>query len=208
MNVTKQLSLIGLIATDEQTREWMAAARTPETRARIRCWSKIETLGMLMTLVGIALLCLAPFASIAVAIWSSVSDVDQPWLHWWIWGVTLGVLASGTAASLVATSRRQRACFADGQEATGTVDRAIEHPGSGDDATWWDLRISAELSDGTTLRRRLHLDGERHDRRVGGPIRFRHNTLDPDAFDDVQLVGWTDDGAESRKRSTGEGSPS
>ncbi|MFC0673016.1 hypothetical protein [Brachybacterium hainanense] len=189
----KNISLLGLVATDEQTREWMAAARTPEVRRRIRRWSKIESISMVAMLAGIALLCLAPFASIAVAVWSSVGDVDRSWLHWWVWGVTAAIVFGGTIASLLSTTRRQQACFADGRLTTGTVDRAIEHPGSGDDATWWDLRISAVLSDGAVLRRRLHVEGERLGRRKGGPIRFRHNTHDPEELDDILFDGWPDD---------------
>lgn len=186
----KHLSLLGLTTTDEQTREWMAAARTPETRARIRRWSKVETVAAVIMLVGLVMLLIAPFASIAVAVWDAITDMERTHLHWWIWVTTIGVLAIGTVGFLLGTARRERACFADGQTAVGIVERAIEHPGSGDDQTWFDLRISAVLPDGTTLRRRLHLEGEHLDRRVGRPVRFRHNTLDPDALDDVQLDGW------------------
>ena len=192
MNGMRHISLLGLVATDEQTREWMAAARTPETRARIRRWAKVETVTVFMMFAGIALLLVAPFASIAVAIWSSVTDVERTYLYWWIWGVS-GVLAvGGVVVAMVASSRRQRACFADGRIAVGTVERAIEHPGSGDDQTWFDLRISAELQGGATLRRRLHLEGEHLDRRVGRPVRFRHNTLDADDLDDLLFDGWPD----------------
>lgn len=72
----------------------------------------------------------------------------------------------------------------------GTLDRAIEHPGSGDDPTWFDLRISAVPQEGAALRRRLHVQGEGFGRRVGGPVQFRHNTFDPDDLDDVQFVDW------------------
>lgn len=61
------------------------AARTPETRARIRRWSRVESVGIVVTLLGIVLLFLAPFASVAVVIWSSITDVDRTFLHWWIW---------------------------------------------------------------------------------------------------------------------------
>lgn len=192
MNGMKHLSLIGLIATDEQTREWMAAARTPETRARIRRWSRIESVAAVIMLAGIALLVVAPFASIAAAVWDAITDMERIHLHWWIWGTTIGALAVGTVGFLLGTSRRERACFADGQTAVGVVERAIEHPGSGDDLTWFDLRISAALADGTRLHRRLHLEGEHLDRKLGRSVRFRHNTRDPDALDDVQLDGWPD----------------
>lgn len=190
MSSPRILSLVGLVGTDEQTREWMAAARTRETRARIRRWSKVETIAAFTTLAGIALLVLAPFASIGVAIWDAVTDVERTYLHWWVWGVAGVVAVGGIAVAMVASGRRERACYADGRVAVGNVERAIEHPGSGDDQTWYDLRIEAELPEGTTLRRRLHLEGEGLDRRVGGPVRFRHNSLDPDDLDDVLFIGW------------------
>ena len=174
------------------------AARTPETRARIRRWSRVESVGIVVTLLGIVLLFLAPFASVAVVIWSSITDVDRTFLHWWIWGVATAVAVPGAALWVIASDRREAARFADGQVSVGTVERAMMHPGTGDDMTWYDLRISAVLRDGTTLRRRLHLGGESLDRRVGGPVRFRHNTLDPDALDDVHLVDWND---KKRRRS-------
>jgi len=146
------------------------------------------------------LLLLAPFASIAVAVWSTVTDVDRSNLYWWIWGTAVGVTASGTVAHLVGSARRQRACYADGQVAFGVLERAIEHPGSGDDKIWYDLRISAVLPTGATLRRRLHVEGEGLEQRVGRIVRFRHNTLDPDALDDVPLAGWPENQPRWRER--------
>lgn len=192
MGSMRIISLRGMVATDEQTREWMAAARTPETRACIRRWSKIEAVAVITTLAGIALLILAPFASVAVAVWTSVADIDRPDLYWWIWGVTGVVAVGGVIVAMIASGHRQQACYADGRIAVGTVERAIEHPGSGDDQTWFDLRISAGLPGGTTLRRRLHLDGEGLDRRIGDRVRFRHNTLGPDDLDDILFDGWPD----------------
>lgn len=192
MTRPKGITLQSLFPSDEEIRQWTAMGRTPETHARIRRWAKIEGIGMTMLLVGIVLLLIAPFASMGIAIWPGDADSAPRTLHWWIWGITIGVLASGIAANLVATRRRLAACYADGRTARGTVDRAIEHPGSGDDKAWWDLRISAVLPDGSTLRRRVHLVGNRLDRRVGGPVRFRHNTLASDAFDDVLVIGWSE----------------
>lgn len=192
--ITREItvSLRSLFTTDEQTRGWMASARTPETRARIRRWSKVETVGMTTILVGIALIVLASFASIPVAVWSSATDNNRPDPYWWIWGVAIGVTACGTVADLIATRRREEACFADGWVIVGTLDRAIEHPGSGEDKTWYDLRISAELPNGATLRRRLHVEGEGFERHVGDRMRFLHNTLDPEEVDDVRFAGWSD----------------
>ncbi|MEW1819104.1 MULTISPECIES: hypothetical protein [Streptomyces] len=188
MSLRKNTIVRTLFLPGAQTAEWMAEARTPETRARIQRWSRIETAGIAAALVGFTLLLLASFASIGVAVWHSVTDGDPAGPLWWIWGTAVGVAGIGALTWVLGSSRRQAACFADGYETVGTVDRAIEHPGSGDDLTWWDLRISAAVAESSVLRRRLHLEGEHHDRRVGGPVRFRHNTLRPDALDDIHLV--------------------
>ncbi len=82
MNGMEHISLLGLVATDEQTREWMAAARTAETWARIRRWSKVETVAVLTMLTSLALLFVAPFASIPVPIWNYVTDVERTHLYW------------------------------------------------------------------------------------------------------------------------------
>jgi hypothetical protein len=145
---------------------------------------------MILLLTSVALLLAAVVASIATGIWATFSSAEPTGMLWWLWGATMAVLACGITTSVVGNRRRQRACFADGYVSEGVVDRAIEHPGSGDDQTWFDLRISAPRADGGMLRRRLHLEGEGFDRRVGRPIRFRHNSLDPDALDDVLFDGW------------------
>lgn len=193
MSFPESITLLSLFSPDAQTAEWMSAARTPETRAGIQRWSRVERAGIATTLVGVALLLLASFASVAVAIWSSVSGRDPAGTLWWIWGTAVGVACVGALTWVISSSRRQAACFADGYETVGTVDQAIKHLGRGDDLTWWDLRITAAVTENSVLRRRLHLEGEHHDRRVSGPVRFRHNTLDPDAVDDIHLVEW--DGA-------------
>ncbi|WP_307365000.1 hypothetical protein [Microbacterium sp. W4I4] len=185
-------SLPDLFSTDEQIRDWMAAAHTSETRVRIRRWATIEAIGMTTLLVGFTLAILAMIASIALAVWAGITGIDTLSLFWGVWGVTTGVTACGVTTHLIATRRRVAACFADGHVSVGTLERAIEHPGGGDDTTWYDLRISASLADGTPLRRRLHVESGRLERRVGGRMWFRHNSLDPDALDDVHFVGWID----------------
>ncbi|MFD5225584.1 hypothetical protein ACFWHT_08190 [Microbacterium sp. NPDC058342] len=189
--VTQEITVVlrSLFTTDEQTRQWMAAARTPETRARIRQWVRIEALGLATFLLGLSLVIVAVVVSIATAMGSGIGNAP-PALFWWSWGVAIGVTACGAVGWVIAIRKREAACFADDQLVVGTVDRVIEHPGSGDDHTWFDLRLSTVLPDGKTLRRRLHLEGEHLDRRLGSRLRFRHNTLDADAFDDVHFVGW------------------
>ncbi|GAA4672919.1 hypothetical protein [Gordonia humi] len=186
------VELRALFVSDEDVRGWMSPRSTPAARTRVRRWVRVENVAMTTIVVGAALMVLAPVASIAVAVWSTVTDIGRPDLYWWIWGIAIGVFACGMIAWVIATSRRVSARYADGHVSVGTVDRAVEHPGEGDDHTWYDLRISADLPDGTTLHRRLQREGEGLDRRVGGRIRFRHDTLDPDDVHDVHFAGWPD----------------
>lgn len=57
------------IATGPRTREWMAEARTPETRARICRWSRVETVGVFVTIPGPVGGAVASFASAVVIFW-------------------------------------------------------------------------------------------------------------------------------------------
>ncbi|MFF1919150.1 hypothetical protein ACFVW8_01040 [Streptomyces sp. NPDC058221] len=184
---------IPLHNADDQTAEWMAKARTPETRTRIRRWSRVETSGLVVALVGLSLLLLAPIAGLALAVWFSVAGIDRTDVYWWLGSVAVGVPLVGAALLVVGGRERRAACFADGYVSTGRVDRVVERPGSGDDPTYYELRVSAELSDGVFLHRKVYQDGNSPRRRLGKPIRFRHNTLDPDDLHDVLLEGWSDD---------------
>lgn len=175
---------------DDQTADWMAKARTAETRTRIRRWSRVETTGVLTVLGGVALLVLAPFATLALAIWFGVAGIDRTDVYWWVWGIAAGVPLVGGVLMAVGSRERLAACFADGYVSTGRVDKVIEQPGSGDDTASYELRVSAELSDGVVLHRKVYLGGYNPRRRVGGPVRFRHNTLDPDDAHDVLFDGF------------------
>ncbi|MEU3269344.1 hypothetical protein ABZ639_00775 [Saccharomonospora sp. NPDC006951] len=181
---------IPLHNADDQTADWMAKARTPQSRARIRYWSRVETIGVFVALAGIATLLAAPIATLALVIWFSVADIDHTAVYWWLWGVAAGVPLAGALAMVVGSNRRLDACFADGQLSTGRVDRVVEHRGGGDDPVTYELRISAELPDGVVLHRTVHRDGKAPSRRVGAAIRFRHNTLDPDDLHDALFDGF------------------
>lgn len=182
--------LQSLFATDEQTAAWTAAARTPETRARIRRWSRIETVGITTTLAGIAMLLASPFASIAVVIWTGVAGVNRADLHWWIWGAAIGVAVSGAVTWASATGRRQEACYADGMESIGTVTGVVvEEPADPEGMPGYRLTISADLPEDGRMSR-LTSTSERTAPRVGQTVRFRHNTLDPEDAQDVWLIGF------------------
>ncbi|MFD0557075.1 hypothetical protein FB566_2330 [Stackebrandtia endophytica] len=176
--------------TVEQNDRWAAHARTPETRARIRRWSRRETLGAILMMTGAVPLFLHPLALIVFIIWFN---------HWYVYasyfGAALGVVIVGVAVSSHALDRRLDAMYADGHESTGRVDELITHPGSGDDPTSYDLMVSIELPGPTTLHRRVRWgEGGLHPSRfVGRRIRLRHNTLEPDNLGDVHFDGWPDE---------------
>ncbi|MEU3053650.1 hypothetical protein [Streptomyces griseus] len=175
---------------DDQTDDWMSKTATPGTRTRIRRWSRMETVGVVATLAAVPLLLLAPLAMLAFAIWFSVAGIGRTDVYWWLWGITVGVPLVGGILMAIGSDRRLAACFADGYVSTGRVDRVIECPGSGDDTTSYELRVSAELPGGVVLRRKVYQEGYSPLRRVGGPIRFRHNTLDPEDLHDVLFDGF------------------
>ncbi|MGO2110042.1 MAG: hypothetical protein ACTH31_00335 [Pseudoclavibacter sp.] len=194
------ISVRGLFTTDEQTADWMSRARRPETRARIRRWSRAETVIVWSTIAGLALLVAAPFVTLALIIWFAIAGIDRVDVYWWLWGFAAGLPTLGAIAGVIATGRREKACYADARQSIGRIDRVIEHPGSGDDATWYDIRISAEGPDGVILHRTLHDEGEDRHRRVGARVRFSHNTSDPDDRHDILFEGYAHPDARGTSR--------
>jgi len=176
--------------TAEQNEKWMARARTPETRARIRRWSRLETLGAILMMSGVVPLFIHPVAVLVIVIWFN---------HWYVYvgyfGGAVGALLAGAALSSHALDKRLDAMYADGHSSIGRVDEVITHPGSGDEPTTYDLMVSVELPGPTTLRRRVGWgDGGLHPSRfTRRAIRFRHNALDPDDLGDVRFDGWPDE---------------
>lgn len=174
---------------DDRTADWMARARTGESRARIRRWSRVETTGVLAILAGSAALLIAPIATLALIIWFSIADIDRTDVYWWLWVSVIAAPLLGGIATWVGGRQRLAACFADGHVSVGRVDKVIELPGGGDDSASYEVRVSAELPGGVVLRRKVYRSSDPR-RRTGRPIRFRHNTVDPDDLHDVLFDGW------------------
>ncbi|RFU84842.1 hypothetical protein DY218_20375 [Streptomyces triticagri] len=130
---------------DDRTADRLAKARTPEARQRIRRWPQLETLGVVASLVGIALLVLAPVATLALAIWFGVAGIDRTDVYWWLCGIAVGVPLVGGGLMAVSGRAHLAACFVDGYVPTGRVGRVIECPGGGDDPASYELRVSVEL---------------------------------------------------------------
>lgn len=182
----------------QQRAEWERRARTPQTRAAIRRWSRWETCSF--WLMMIALLCVAasPVLALAAAIWGAFDDRAPSWM-WGLFGplgLAVILLIAGAELGSQAKDRRLTALYADGQESVGRLVEVVTHPGGGDDQTTYEFVISAELPDSIILRRRLYWGEEdgwlSPERWIGRRIRFRHNTLDPDDLYDVRFDGWPD----------------
>lgn len=155
-----------------------------------------ETVSVCLLVVGGLCALGAPLVGVGLGVWHAIHG-DAPWL-WWLFG-SIGTaslfLVAGAWLGSYASDRRLTALYADGQSTVGRVDEVITHPGGGDEQATYELLISAELSDGTLLRRRLDWGEDNTSwpiprRWVGRSIRFRHNTLDPDDLHDILFDGW------------------
>lgn len=174
-----------------RTTAWMASARTPESRARIRRWSRVESIGLVVALAGLALLVVALIATIVVAVWFDLGGIDLADVYRWLWGVAVGVTLVGAITLAVGSRRRLTACYADGYVTTGRIDRVIEQPA--DDQVWYKFWFSAGFPNGIVLHRIVSGNDNDPSLHIGRLIRFRHNTLDPDDLDDALFDGWPDD---------------
>ncbi|WP_396911137.1 hypothetical protein [Mycolicibacterium sp.] len=197
MSGRRIITLRDLTGPGRQTRQWMAKARTPETRAQIRRWSRWETVSACLLLVGGFCALGIPLVGVGLGVWHAIHG-DAPWL-WWLAGAigtaSLFLVAGGWLGSH-ASGRRLTALYADGQVSVGRLDEVITHPGGGDEQTTFEFLISAELLDGIMLHRSLYWGEDSTllypQRWVGRTIRFRHNTLDPDDLRDVRFDSWPD----------------
>lgn len=130
MSRFRHITLRSLISVDEQTAEWMALARTPGTRVRIRRWARMETISLVATLASVAALIVIPFVTLALALWFGLAHIHRSGIDWWLWGTTISVAVIGAILGVVSSEQRRKACFADGYVSVGRVDEVIEHPGS------------------------------------------------------------------------------
>lgn len=197
MSGFRMITLRRLTTPSRQTLNWMARARTAETRAEIRRWSRRETVSACLLLIGAVCGFASPLVGVGLGVWHLIQG-DAPWF-WWLVG-TIGITAlfmlAGSILGSRASDRRLTALYADGQATMGRLDKVITHPGGGDEQTTYEFLISAELPEGVVLHRTLYW-GEDDSwpsprRRVGRSIRFRHNNLDPDDLRDVLFDGWVE----------------
>lgn len=168
--------------------EWLRQAKTPETRARIRRWNRWATFS--------ARLCVSlMLGGIAFIVWSVVTDRHHGLAFW---GAIVGIVVlflGCTVGDAYANTHLNEARFADGRESVGTVTEAIMNPGA-DGPDTYDIALDAVVS-GAVLHRKV--TGLAAFSAAGDRVRFRHNTLDPEDFDDIRFEGWA---GSARPRST------
>lgn len=173
--------------SDEYVEYWVARAKTPETRARIRRLSRLEDLTNGILLTGMILFLLMALTRVVLAIWFWAPDAGDSTIFLWVLGITLGV----TVTSVFLNS------------AVGVIDAVRSWEGTdgeGSPTTFYALAVTAALPDGGTIRR--HVDWSTDsgsgssdtpdETWVGRRISFRHNTLDPEDLADEQFAGWPD----------------
>ncbi|MBM7368707.1 hypothetical protein [Gordonia hydrophobica] len=157
--------------------DWLRRARTPETRARIRYWSRRAG-------ASFAALILAVVGGIAFVVWGVVTQHASGVTFWGLVAGTVILILVCFAYSSHADGRLTEARFADAHVTIGRVSRVVCRPGvEGPDS--YDVEVTAELPGPITLRRELrdfHIMCS-----VGDTIEFRHTVLDPDDVDDVHF---------------------
>lgn len=190
--------------TRKQTEIGTSRAKTPETQARIRRWSRMEDVSRWILLVGTVAFVAAVPVGIGLAVRFWVTGVDRFGVFAWLYGSGVGVLLIGAGLDTWADPRLAEARFADGRCTVGVIEEVVELPGTDVDGNpTYDLIVRAELPGRPALRRTVSWgSGDSSgpdDRWAGRAIRFRHNTLDPDDVDDVLFDGWPDAGEESHR---------
>ncbi|MFF0506525.1 hypothetical protein ACFYUH_23375 [Streptomyces fimicarius] len=187
-----------------QTDEWTSRAKTPETRARIRRWSRVEDVSRWILLVGTVAFVASVPVGIGLAVWFWTAGVGRFDVFAWLYGSGVVVLLIAVGLDAWAGPRLAEARFADGRCTVGTIEEVVELPGPDADGNpTYDLVVRAELPGRPALRRTLGWgSGDSSgpdDRWAGRAIRFRHNTLDPDDEHDALFDGWPDAGEASRR---------
>lgn len=163
---------------------WMALARTPETRARIRRWVFLKRV-----FFGLACLGLTGFViTVVVAAIREVLGKPDPW---WVFLAAFAVLVVSILPWCLASFRLDVARYVDGDETVGTITKIVVDEHTDPEALpAYDIPIAARLPNGG-IRRTCRVS-ERTAPELGQMVRFRHNTGDPDDLKDVLFLGFVD----------------
>ena len=167
---------------------WLAEARTPKTRARIRrlAWTVrvfraltfLSAGACVLALIGMVL---ATFVSIFVPAFHVVADAPG-----WIGPVAAGIVMALLLAWCVTWFRLEAARYADDREAVGTITEVVASEDS-EGQPRYRLAITADLPEGGTIRRAEGVS-ESTAPLPGQSVRFRHNTSQPDDLDDILFL--------------------
>lgn len=169
----------------QDVERWMAAARTPETRARIRWWAGLRRVFFVLMIASVLGLVVVLVVSLVLALFGH----DPPW-----WGpvVALGFVLATVTLWGIAWTLLDAARYLDGEEAVGTITAVTVDDSMGPESNpFYDLLITAELAGGGHIRRATR-ESPRDEPRPGQRVRFRHNTHDPDDLRDILFLEFVD----------------
>ncbi|RIT96100.1 hypothetical protein [Mycobacteroides abscessus] len=163
---------------------WMALARTPETRARIRRWVFLKR-------VFFGLACLGLTGFVITVVVAAIREVLGKPGPWWVFLAAFAVLVVSILPWCLASFRLDVARYADGKETGDTITKIVVDEHTDPEALpAYDITIAARLPNGG-IRRTCRVS-ERTAPELGQMVRFRHNTGDPDDLKDVLFLGFVD----------------
>ena len=166
--------------------KWRAAARTPQTRARIRRWALLRSV-----FFTVMIACACGFVvTIVTSTVLAFFGEDAPW-----WGpvVALGVLLAAVLLWCLAWTLLDAARYADGDEAVGTIIEVSADDSMGPDSNpAYDMLIVAGVAADVRIRR-VAREFPRDEPQPGQSVRFIHNSQDPDDLNDILFLGFIDE---------------
>ncbi|WP_396911130.1 hypothetical protein [Mycolicibacterium sp.] len=169
---------------NRDTTAWLALARTPETRARIRRWALLKRVCFGLAGLGVA-------AFVTVVVVAAIREVLGEPVPWWVVLAALAVLVVSVVPWCLASFRLDVARYADGEETLGTITEiAVDEHTDPEALPAYDITIAGRLPSGG-IRRTCRVS-ERTPPELGQMVRFRHNTGDPDGLKDVLFLGFVD----------------
>ena len=132
-----------------------------------------------LVLAGLGVLAGVPLIAVGTPGWAQVTG----------W-VTLFVLGpAGLFAALYCGHRRYRAWFANAHVSEGVIEEVAVVRDSDSGSSYYVLTVSAEMDDGSRIRRHCTMGGDLPRPQIGQTLRFRHTSLDPEDLPDALFDG-------------------
>ncbi|MDQ0613447.1 hypothetical protein QF046_001088 [Microbacterium sp. W4I4] len=180
---------------------WLSLAKTPQTRARIRRWTALRSVFLVLAIVSAGAFALGFVGLMVLALAGLFIPAlrfltDAPW---WIVPSALVALIALTIPWCVASLLLEAARYADGTETFGRITGVVDTTSDIEDQPQYALTITADLRAGRSICREVRTS-ESVEPRVGQTVRFRHNTEAPEDVEDILLLGIVDDTARRRRR--------